>query len=121
MQQGSSSKDLGSNTAQEDGMASTSDFVKKLYKCVRCFHSSPDGQLTAWDRAGCWKTKRFSKSYVGDLKAIALSSRFAHPLDFKRDRTYLKNPGHERVYQIHTTPHVQTFKFRQLCTSIEQV
>lgn len=56
----------------EDGMPSTSDFVKKLYKCVAlspCIIISSDCAL------GCWRTRLSSLWSHGAPTATALSSK----------------------------------------------
>ncbi len=79
---------------QEDSMPSTSDFVKKLYKCVSIASlpfSAPSSDLRPPKNARRLLFRR--RRLVGSWRRL------------------LRRQGHERVHEDHPAPHVQTLKF----------
>lgn len=72
----SSSSNGHGHHASDDPMPSTSDFVKKLYKCVfPFFFTTLGGRLIGRGCVGCWKTRRSRRLFRGDLRGIVSSSR----------------------------------------------
>lgn len=85
----------------EDGMPSTSDFVKKLYKCVPpSLHLVPDLDNPHKDARG----------------RLVLARR-----QLGASRRLLCRQRHERVHKVYPPPHVQTLQFCLLRQATEQV
>ena len=97
----------------EDGMPSTSDFVKKLYKWALTFAtgvtSCDNRRLPLQDARGPVLPARRLVGPPGRLFCGQGPSRITHPTDNIVHRPWSRlTAGHERVHKVDIAPHVQT-------------